>query len=248
MPVEYLIKHREEFHHHNNSRVNNAVHPIHDQVFCLDEKHKKQLKEEFSNFVSFVPSKELACSISTNNNITHLWHRHKRRTWIHHVDDVSALASEMAKFDGCRLSCREKSEDSQDLGTFLLVKITSVQVPLNADTTTFMLRVRVVDYLIELGKKIMPSLKKNNIVEESVYISSCCEIPTFMIDSYEELLGRPWVVEIIHGYKEANFVADYLASLAAPGGLHRLERPPLGAGIWLHHDMIGVSYPLKIIP
>ncbi|GER28446.1 transcription factor jumonji domain-containing protein [Striga asiatica] len=39
MPVEYPIKHREEFRHHNNSRVNN--------VFCLDEKHKKQLKDEF---------------------------------------------------------------------------------------------------------------------------------------------------------------------------------------------------------
>ncbi|GER34310.1 transcription factor jumonji (jmjC)domain-containing protein [Striga asiatica] len=46
--TEYLLKHREEFRHHNNSRVgNNVVHPIHDQVFYLDEKHKKQLKEEF---------------------------------------------------------------------------------------------------------------------------------------------------------------------------------------------------------
>ncbi|CAA0824687.1 transcription factor jumonji (jmjC) domain-containing protein [Striga hermonthica] len=44
---EYLLKHQEEFRHHNNSRINNVVHPIHDQVFYLDEKHKRQLKEEF---------------------------------------------------------------------------------------------------------------------------------------------------------------------------------------------------------
>ncbi|GER46718.1 transcription factor jumonji domain-containing protein [Striga asiatica] len=44
---EYLLKHQEEFRHHNNSRVNNVAHPIHDQVFYLDEKHKKNLKEEF---------------------------------------------------------------------------------------------------------------------------------------------------------------------------------------------------------
>ncbi|KAL6508314.1 hypothetical protein OROHE_021856 [Orobanche hederae] len=44
---EYLQKHRKEFRHHNNTFVDSVVHPIHDQIFYLDEKHKKQLKDEF---------------------------------------------------------------------------------------------------------------------------------------------------------------------------------------------------------
>ncbi|KAH6812783.1 Transcription factor jumonji domain-containing protein [Perilla frutescens var. frutescens] len=45
--TEYLQKHQKEFCHYNNSAVDSVVHPIHDQIFYLDEKHKKQLKEEF---------------------------------------------------------------------------------------------------------------------------------------------------------------------------------------------------------
>ncbi|KAH6767869.1 Transcription factor jumonji domain-containing protein [Perilla frutescens var. hirtella] len=45
--TEYLQKHQKEFCHYNNSVVDSVVHPIHDQIFYLDEKHKKQLKEEF---------------------------------------------------------------------------------------------------------------------------------------------------------------------------------------------------------
>ncbi|KAL6533317.1 hypothetical protein OROMI_027430 [Orobanche minor] len=44
---EYLQKHRKEFRHHNNTFVDSVVHPIHDQIFYLDAKHKKQLKDEF---------------------------------------------------------------------------------------------------------------------------------------------------------------------------------------------------------
>ncbi|XP_042035891.1 uncharacterized protein LOC121782215 isoform X2 [Salvia splendens] len=47
MLTEYLLKHQKEFFHNDNS-VNFVVHPIHDQIFYLDEKHKRQLKEEFS--------------------------------------------------------------------------------------------------------------------------------------------------------------------------------------------------------
>ncbi|KAA8540045.1 hypothetical protein F0562_026737 [Nyssa sinensis] len=46
--IEYLQKHWKEFHHINNAPVNLVVHPIHDQTFYLNEKHKKQLKEEFN--------------------------------------------------------------------------------------------------------------------------------------------------------------------------------------------------------
>ncbi|KAK4431328.1 Lysine-specific demethylase [Sesamum alatum] len=45
--TEYLQKHQKEFRHYNNSPVDSVVHPIHDQTFYLDEKHKRKLKEEF---------------------------------------------------------------------------------------------------------------------------------------------------------------------------------------------------------
>ncbi|GKV25600.1 hypothetical protein SLEP1_g35010 [Rubroshorea leprosula] len=44
---EYLMKHQKEFHHFHNLPVNMVTHPIHDQIFYLNERHKKQLKEEF---------------------------------------------------------------------------------------------------------------------------------------------------------------------------------------------------------
>ncbi|XP_052186260.1 uncharacterized protein LOC127797420 isoform X2 [Diospyros lotus] len=46
--TEYLKKHRKEFHHINNCPVNSVCHPIHDQTFYLNERHKKQLKEEYN--------------------------------------------------------------------------------------------------------------------------------------------------------------------------------------------------------
>ncbi|XP_057785746.1 lysine-specific demethylase JMJ26-like [Salvia miltiorrhiza] len=48
MLTEYLQKHHKEFFHYGNSVVDFVVHPIHDQIFYLDEKHKRQLKEEFN--------------------------------------------------------------------------------------------------------------------------------------------------------------------------------------------------------
>ncbi|CAN4087577.1 unnamed protein product [Withania somnifera] len=44
--IEYLQRHWSEFHHFNNAPVASVIHPIHDQTFYLNEKHKKQLKEE----------------------------------------------------------------------------------------------------------------------------------------------------------------------------------------------------------
>ncbi|CAK9146555.1 unnamed protein product [Ilex paraguariensis] len=46
--IEYLQRHWKRFRHVNNVPVNSVVHPIHDQIFYLNEKHKKQLKEEFN--------------------------------------------------------------------------------------------------------------------------------------------------------------------------------------------------------
>lgn len=46
--IEYLQRHWREFRHFNNAPVASVIHPIHDQTFFLEEKHKKQLKEEFN--------------------------------------------------------------------------------------------------------------------------------------------------------------------------------------------------------
>ncbi|XP_024526228.1 lysine-specific demethylase JMJ25-like [Selaginella moellendorffii] len=43
----YLMKHSTEFRHIGNLPVKEVHHPIHDQIFFLDEKHKLQLKEEY---------------------------------------------------------------------------------------------------------------------------------------------------------------------------------------------------------
>ncbi|KAL8134666.1 hypothetical protein AgCh_009625 [Apium graveolens] len=45
--IEYLLKHRKEFRDIKNLPMNLVVHPIHDQTFYLNERHKRQLKEEF---------------------------------------------------------------------------------------------------------------------------------------------------------------------------------------------------------
>ncbi|KAK7293879.1 hypothetical protein RJT34_16756 [Clitoria ternatea] len=45
--TEYLKTHHTEFRHINSLPVNSLVHPIHDQILYLNEKHKKQLKQEF---------------------------------------------------------------------------------------------------------------------------------------------------------------------------------------------------------
>ncbi|XP_044500424.1 uncharacterized protein LOC123221611 isoform X3 [Mangifera indica] len=46
--VKYLHNHQKEFRHIDNLPVNSVIHPIHDQILYLNERHKKQLKEEFN--------------------------------------------------------------------------------------------------------------------------------------------------------------------------------------------------------
>ncbi|KAK9910177.1 hypothetical protein M0R45_034149 [Rubus argutus] len=45
--IKYLKKQKNEFRHLNNHPVDSVVHPIHDQTLYVNERHKKQLKEEF---------------------------------------------------------------------------------------------------------------------------------------------------------------------------------------------------------
>ncbi|CAI9110366.1 OLC1v1010375C1 [Oldenlandia corymbosa var. corymbosa] len=44
---QYLRNHYKEFRHLNNKPVKQVSHPIHDQAFYLNSRHKKKLKEEF---------------------------------------------------------------------------------------------------------------------------------------------------------------------------------------------------------
>lgn len=46
--IEYLQKHHKEFRHISNLPVTSVIHPIHDQTIFLNERHKRQLKEEFN--------------------------------------------------------------------------------------------------------------------------------------------------------------------------------------------------------
>ncbi|KAJ4905535.1 Transcription factor jumonji (jmjC) domain-containing protein [Raphanus sativus] len=45
--IEYLKRHKHEFRHFYNKPVESVIHPIHDHSIFLNEKQKKQLKEEF---------------------------------------------------------------------------------------------------------------------------------------------------------------------------------------------------------
>ncbi|KAL6981197.1 hypothetical protein U1Q18_022828 [Sarracenia purpurea var. burkii] len=45
--LEYLQKHKKEFRHTDNLPVKSVVYHIHDQILFLNERHLKQLKEEF---------------------------------------------------------------------------------------------------------------------------------------------------------------------------------------------------------
>ncbi|CAI0389214.1 unnamed protein product [Linum tenue] len=58
-------------------------------------------------------------------------------------------------------------------------------------------------------------------------------------------LERPWQVKIEHVYREANFVADYLASLghSLAVGMHVFDVPSTMLLYWLYFDRVGVQTP-----
>ena len=66
-----------------------------------------------------------------------------------------------------------------------------------------------------------------------------------LIRAIQDLIRRNWRVEITHVYREANFTADYLATLACslPLGLHVLNSPPKGVLQFMSQDTYGVVYP-----
>ncbi|CAI0393094.1 unnamed protein product [Linum tenue] len=62
-------------------------------------------------------------------------------------------------------------------------------------------------------------------------------------------LARDWQVHIVHVYREANVVADYLANLGhlCSVGSHVIAAPDAALSYWLYHDIIGVGTTRFII-
>ncbi|CAA0842427.1 Putative methyltransferase family protein [Striga hermonthica] len=64
-----------------------------------------------------------------------------------------------------------------------------------------------------------------------------------LIRGVRELIARDWEVRLLHDWRESNFAADSLASLAtrSPAGLHVLQHPPDDVNPWLEHNIIAVG-------
>ncbi|KAJ1421638.1 Ribonuclease H-like superfamily [Sesbania bispinosa] len=69
-----------------------------------------------------------------------------------------------------------------------------------------------------------------------------------LISEIQALKKRDWEIQIVHVYREANKVVDFLASLAVSldYGLYVLDSPPLGCGEILIQDLIGVMFPRRV--
>ncbi|CAL1403368.1 unnamed protein product [Linum trigynum] len=61
-------------------------------------------------------------------------------------------------------------------------------------------------------------------------------------------LDRPWTVRIDHVYREANYVADHLASVghSAPTVYHIINSPSSNLAYWLYYDTLGIQTPRLI--
>ncbi|KAL9450874.1 hypothetical protein AB3S75_012585 [Citrus x aurantiifolia] len=70
-----------------------------------------------------------------------------------------------------------------------------------------------------------------------------------LIRAIQELLRRNWRVEITNVYREANFAADNLATLACsfPLGLHVLNSTPKEVLQFMSQDTYGVVYLRLVI-
>ncbi|CAA0829347.1 Polynucleotidyl transferase- ribonuclease H-like superfamily protein [Striga hermonthica] len=70
-----------------------------------------------------------------------------------------------------------------------------------------------------------------------------------IIQAIRELLKKEWYVRLAHIYREGNFSADKLASLAAgvSVGFHRLMDPLPKLGHWLNYDLLGVARPRRVL-
>ena len=58
-----------------------------------------------------------------------------------------------------------------------------------------------------------------------------------------ELLSRDWEVRLSHVFREANGVADFMASLAKGLSIrcHKFQSPPVGISGILYCDRIGIG-------
>ncbi|KAH9791596.1 putative ribonuclease H protein [Citrus sinensis] len=94
---------------------------------------------------------------------------------------------------------------------------------------------------VEVDSRCVTQLVKNNMVNPNEFST--------LIHAIQELIRRNWRVEITHVYREANFAADYLATLACslPLGLHVLNSPPKGVLQFMSQDNYGVVYPRLVI-
>ncbi|CAI0399883.1 unnamed protein product [Linum tenue] len=70
-----------------------------------------------------------------------------------------------------------------------------------------------------------------------------------LVDFIRRLLEREWEVSVSHVFREANFVADHLASVghSLSMGVHVLDYPGPALRYWLYFDTIGVQTRVPLI-
>ncbi|CAI9094895.1 OLC1v1030725C1 [Oldenlandia corymbosa var. corymbosa] len=71
------------------------------------------------------------------------------------------------------------------------------------------------------GRKVIPEVDNSSIISMLLSMKEIVGLNTGIVYRIHDLLKREWVVEFKHVFWEANFMAGYMASLAAqePGGL-----------------------------
>ncbi|CAL1377203.1 unnamed protein product [Linum trigynum] len=70
-----------------------------------------------------------------------------------------------------------------------------------------------------------------------------------LVQEARRLLALDWQVQLLHVYREGNFVTDYLASAGhkVQQGIHFLEEPDPMLKYWLYFDLIGVETPRMVV-
>ncbi|CAN1149175.1 Putative ribonuclease H protein At1g65750 [Linum perenne] len=68
------------------------------------------------------------------------------------------------------------------------------------------------------------------------------------ISEFLELKSRSWDVSIMHIYRAANCVADYLANFghSCSFGMHFISYPDIYLARWLRYDLVGVALPRAV--
>ncbi|CAI0549874.1 unnamed protein product, partial [Linum tenue] len=70
-----------------------------------------------------------------------------------------------------------------------------------------------------------------------------------LVQEARRLLALNWQVQLLHIYREGNFIADYLASAGHKllQGFHFLEEPDPTLNYWMYFDFIGVETPRMVV-